>query len=85
VAVTHFRELIAWQKAMDLVVRVYKATDDFPKQEMFGLVNQVRRAAVSVPRRLNYLSEDRSAAVLELADELGRIINGLISSLTTDN
>jgi four helix bundle protein len=40
---------------------------------------------VLIARRLNYLSEDRSAAVLELADELGRIINGLISSLTTDN
>lgn len=40
---------------------------------------------VLIARRLDYLTEDRSAGVLELADELGRILNGLMSSLTTDN
>ena len=44
----HYRDLIAWQKAMDLVVRVYEATKEFPPEERFGLTTQLRRAAVSV-------------------------------------
>ena len=44
-----YRDLIAWQKAMDLVEMVYRATRDWPKDELYGLTNQVRRSAVSVP------------------------------------
>jgi four helix bundle protein len=44
----NYKELIVWQKAMDLVVRVYELTRDFPKAELFGLTNQLRRAAVSI-------------------------------------
>lgn len=44
-----YRDLKAWQKAMDLVTEVYVATQNFPKDEIYGLRNQVRRAAVSVP------------------------------------
>jgi four helix bundle protein len=47
-----YRELIVWQKAMDLVVEVYRLTQGFPACEQFGLVNQVRRAAVSVPSNI---------------------------------
>ena len=43
-----FRELIAWQKAMDLVVAVYGTNRAWPDDERFGLISQVRRAAVSV-------------------------------------
>ena len=43
-----YRELIAWQKAKQLAVHVYKATEDFPGHEIYGLTSQVRRAAVSV-------------------------------------
>ena len=50
--VRHFRELVAWQKAMDLVVRIYEATEPFPSSERFGLTNQLRRAAVSVPSNI---------------------------------
>ncbi len=44
-----FRDLIVWQKAMDLVEAVYLATADFPREEMYGLTSQLRRASVSVP------------------------------------
>src|SRR5262249_25286312 len=50
--VRHYSDLIAWQKAMDLVVRVYKATEEFPARERFGLTNQLRRAVVSVPSNI---------------------------------
>jgi four helix bundle protein len=52
VAVTHYRELIAWQKAMDLVEQIYKVTRNFPDGECYGLTNQLRRAAVSVPSNI---------------------------------
>ena len=45
----NYQDLIAWQKAMDLVEGVYRATRGWPKEELYGLSNQVRRAAVSVP------------------------------------
>jgi four helix bundle protein len=43
-----FRKLIVWQKAHQWVLLIYKLTEEFPKHEMFGLVSQMRRAAVSV-------------------------------------
>ena len=47
------RDLIAWQRAMDLVVFVYKATASWPKEELYGLTAQARRAAVSVPANIS--------------------------------
>ena len=44
----HFKDLIVWQKAMDLVADVYRVTDSFPKREVYSLTDQIRRAAVSV-------------------------------------
>lgn len=46
------RDLIAWQKAVDLVVAVYKLTSWFPAQERFALTDQLRRASVSVAANL---------------------------------
>jgi len=43
-----YRDLIVWQRAMDLVEAVYRATRGFPKEEMYGLVGQMRRCAVSI-------------------------------------
>jgi len=43
-----FKDLIAWQKSIDLAETIYKQTSTYPKEELFGLVNQLRRAAVSV-------------------------------------
>jgi four helix bundle protein len=48
----HFRDLLAWQKAMTLARGVYRETDAFPKKEVFGLQGQMRRAAVSVPSNI---------------------------------
>ena len=47
--VMHYQQLIAWQRAMDLVEDVYRVTRAFPKEELYGLTGQLRRAAVSVP------------------------------------
>ena len=114
------RDLVAWQKAMDLVVAVYHASKSFPRDELYGLTNQLRRAAVSVPAnvaegqgrrsksefrqflgnargslleldthlelalRLGYLQPDKHAELRQQLQEVGRIINGLLRSLTTD-
>lgn len=50
--VRSYRDLIVWQKAMDLVVLVYQAGKKFPREELYGLTNQIRRAAVSVPSNI---------------------------------
>ena len=47
-----YQDLIVWQKAMDLVVGLYTVTKDFPAEERFGLVSQMRRAAVSIPSNI---------------------------------
>ncbi len=47
-----YRDLIAWQKAMKFVVEVYQATQGLPREERYGLTNQLRRAAVSVPSNI---------------------------------
>ena len=51
-AVRDYRELIAWQKAIDLVENVYRQTAGFPRQELYGLTTQIRRAAVSIPSNI---------------------------------
>ncbi len=50
--VKNYQDLIAWQKAMDLVEDVYKASRDFPREEVYALTSQIRRAAVSVPSNI---------------------------------
>ena len=113
----NYRDLIGWQKAMDLVEMVYEMTNNFPSDERFGLTSQLRRAVVSVPSniaegqgrnsgnefkrvlniahgslrevetqlliagRLKYLTESNVQQALQLCEETGRIINGLINSL----
>ena len=44
-----YRKLIVWQKADELTYQVYLATKEFPREEMYGLISQLRRAALSVP------------------------------------
>jgi len=113
----HYKDLIVWQKAMDLVSALYDVTEAFPKRETYSLTDQMRRAAVSVPsniaegqahysnrefrhflrhsrgslaeletqvliaQRRNYLSESQAVELMKRADEVGRILSGLITSL----
>jgi len=51
-ALRSYKDLVAWQKSMELVTAVYRASQGFPKEEIFGLVSQIRRAAVSVPSNI---------------------------------
>ncbi|MGA9306619.1 MAG: four helix bundle protein [Candidatus Sulfotelmatobacter sp.] len=47
-----YRELLVWQKAKVLAAQIYRATEQFPKPETYGLTSQIRRAAVSVPSNI---------------------------------
>jgi four helix bundle protein len=47
-----FQKLIVWQKSHGLVLEIYRLTDQFPKNELYGLTAQIRRAAVSVPANI---------------------------------
>lgn len=48
-----FKDLIVWQKSYRLVLEVYKFTEQFPKREVYGLAQQIRRAAVSIPSNIS--------------------------------
>jgi four helix bundle protein len=52
VQLKHYQQLIAWQKAIALVSELYSATKSFPRDEIYGLTSQLRRAAVSVPSNI---------------------------------
>jgi four helix bundle protein len=115
--VRSYKDLVAWKKSMDLVTAVYRASQGFPKEEIFGLVSQIRRSAVSVPsniaeghartsrkefqyflsnargslaeletqltiaHQLAYINEMVINQLLDRLGEVGRILNGLLSSL----
>lgn len=51
-AINSFRDLRVWQAGMDLVEQVYRLTQAFPRQEVYGLTSQVQRAAVSIPSNI---------------------------------
>ena len=47
-----FRDLVVWQRAMQLTIAIYRLTKEFPREELYGLTNQIRRAAVSLPSNI---------------------------------
>ncbi len=47
-----FRELIVWQKSITLVTHIYEVTSNFPKEEIYGITSQLRRAAISIPSNI---------------------------------
>ena len=88
--VRRYHDLLAWQKAMDLVERIYSVTTTFPKEEQYGLTSLIRRAAVSVPPdiaegqcrngRCEFVHH-LSGRLLAKAEETGRILVSLMHSL----
>jgi len=52
VNIKNYQDLEVWQKAMDLVLDCYRITKKFPRNETYGLANQLQRAAVSVPANI---------------------------------
>jgi four helix bundle protein len=50
--VQSFRDLQVWQRSMELTVAIYRLTQTFPREEIYGLVSQLRRAAVSIPSNI---------------------------------
>jgi four helix bundle protein len=110
-------KLLVWQKSHELTLKIYQITNRFPKEEMFGLTSQIRRAATSVPsnivegkargsnkdykrflliargsleetkyqlllaKDLKYIDEVSYKEILQLADETGKMLNGLINKL----
>ncbi len=115
------RDLVVWQKAMDLVVTVYRATESFPKAETYGLTSQIRRAVTSIPAniaegqgrrltkefvyflanargslweldthlesatRLGFLNSDTHQELQSQLDEVGRMLNGLMRSVSNSS
>jgi four helix bundle protein len=51
-SVQSYKDLIVWQKALDLVEIIYQVTKTFPKEELYGLTNQLRRAGASIPSNI---------------------------------
>jgi len=47
-----YRDLLAWQKAMDLVIAIYNSTKSFPRDEVYGLASQLKRTAVLIPTNI---------------------------------
>ncbi|MFC1496975.1 four helix bundle protein [Verrucomicrobiota bacterium] len=50
--IRNFRDLDVWQKGMQIVIEIYRITKEFPKDELYGLISQMRRAAISVPSNI---------------------------------
>jgi four helix bundle protein len=113
-----FKDLKVWQRSRALAVDLYNITKDFPREETYNLVTQIRKCAVSIPsniaeghRRgtnkefvqflnisrgslaeletqviistdLGYVQKERSEKVLAEVEEIGKMINGLINSIS---
>ena len=119
--VKSYKELIVWQKAMDLVGEVYKLVKFLPREETYALSDQMRRAVVSSPSniaegqernsskefaqflsiargskaeletqlcicvRLGYLTEDQIRIAGDLCAEVGKMLNAIQLTLTTNH
>ena len=50
--IRNFKDLKIWQEAVELVEEIYKITKEFPREELYGIINQIRRSAVSIPSNI---------------------------------
>ncbi len=112
-----YKDLIVWQKSVDFAVKIYHQTEKFPRSELYGLTDQLRRASIAIPsniaegfcrrgrasyvnhlsialgseaeletqieiaRRLGYLLPADADVMIDDLQEVGRMLNGLITSL----
>ena len=74
--VQSYRDLIVWKKSMSLVLDVYRSTNAFPKTETYGLISQMRRAAVSIPS--NIAEGQARLTTLEFKQSLGHARGSLM-------
>lgn len=74
------KDLIVWQKGIDLAIIIYKLTSKFPSEEKFGLINQMRRAAVSISSNI---AEGRSRSTRKDFAQFLHIALGSVSELET--
>lgn len=77
---TSYKDLIVWQKSVALAVAVYALTEKFPKEEIYGLTSQMRRAAVSIPSNI---AEGRARSTRNDYIHFLRIAHGSVSELET--
>jgi four helix bundle protein len=120
VAGKNYQDLIAWQKGMVFVEEIYRASARFPREEIYSLTAQLRRAAISIPsniaegqgrqshrefrkflriahgslreaetqillsERLHYIDGDTTMRLVQMSCEIGRLLNGLIRSLSRE-
>jgi len=77
---TTFKDLIVWHEAMNLVEMIYRQTRVFPKEEIYSLVNQTRRAAISIPANI---AEGNGRKSRKEYLQFLAIANGSISELET--
>jgi len=78
--INSYKELIVWQKSIELVVAVYDLTAQFPKEEIYGLTSQMRRSAVSIPSNI---AEGRSRGTKKDFTQFLRISYGSGAELET--
>ncbi|MFN5309443.1 MAG: four helix bundle protein [Candidatus Kapaibacterium sp.] len=117
--VKNYRELIVWQKSINLAKKIYACTQPFPKEEMYGLVSQMRRASISIAcniaegqarnttgefkqflgiskgslaeletmlilsSEMNFLTEENLQTLSKDCEEISKLLNGLLKSLST--
>jgi four helix bundle protein len=117
--ITTYKDLIAWQKSIELVTEIYRLTERFPKSEVFGLTSQMKRAAISIPsniaegftrksrleyahfiriafssgaeletqlyiaQQLKFIDKNSCGVAESLLNEIMRMLNKLISSLSS--
>jgi four helix bundle protein len=75
-----YRDLRVWQRSMDMVVAVYRATVKFPREELYGLTGQLRRAAVSVPSNI---AEGQGRGIGNEFSHHVRIVQGSLQEMET--
>lgn len=51
--INSYKDLLIWRKGIDIVINIYTMTESFPKEELFALTSQIKRAAISIPSNIS--------------------------------